>query len=43
MSQSDRGAVWFVIGVGAAVALGVALASLRVLVSASNLAFVFSP
>ena len=41
MSQSDRGAVWFVIGVGAAVALGVALASLRALVSASNLAFVF--
>lgn len=41
MSQSDRGAVWFVIGVGGAVALGVVLTSLRSLVSASNLAFVF--
>ena len=41
MSQDDRGAVWFVIGVGAAVALGVALTSLRTIVSASNLAFVF--
>ena len=41
MSQSDRGAVWFVIGVGAAVALGVVLTSLRTTVSASNLAFVF--
>jgi hypothetical protein len=41
MSQSDRGAVWFVIGVGGAVALGVVLTSLRSTVSASNLAFVF--
>ncbi|HWC01762.1 MAG TPA: DUF4118 domain-containing protein [Methylomirabilota bacterium] len=41
MSSSDRGAVWFVIGVGAAAALGVALAPLRTIVSASNLAFVF--
>lgn len=41
MSQSDRGAVWFVIGVGGAVALGVALTPLRTIVSASNLAFVF--
>jgi two-component system, OmpR family, sensor histidine kinase KdpD len=41
MTQSDRGAVWFVIGVGGAVGLGVALTSLRTLVTASNLAFVF--
>ena len=41
MSQSDRGAVWFVIGVGGAVALGVVLTALRSTVSASNLAFVF--
>ena len=41
MSQDDRGAVWFVIGVGGAVALGVVLTSLRSVVSASNLAFVF--
>jgi two-component system sensor histidine kinase KdpD len=41
MSQGDRGAVWFVIGVGAAIALGVVLTSLRATVSASNLAFVF--
>ena len=41
MSQSDRGAVWFVIGVAGAVALGVALTTLRTVVSASNLAFVF--
>jgi len=41
MSQSDRGAVWFVIGVGGAVALGVALTPLRTHVTASNLAFVF--
>lgn len=41
MSQSDRGAVWFVIGVGGAVALGVALTALRTMVTASNLAFVF--
>ena len=41
MSQSDRGAVWFVIGVGGAVALGVVLTALRTVVSASNLAFVF--
>jgi two-component system, OmpR family, sensor histidine kinase KdpD len=41
MSQNDRGAVWFVIGVGGAVALGVALTSLRAIVTASNLAFVF--
>ena len=41
MSESDRGNVWFVIGVAGAVALGVALTPLRTLVSASNLAFVF--
>jgi hypothetical protein len=42
MSEGDnRGAVWFVIGVGGAVALGVVLTSLRAVVSASNLAFVF--
>jgi two-component system, OmpR family, sensor histidine kinase KdpD len=41
MSQADRGAVWFVIGVGGAVALGVILTSVRSVVSASNLAFVF--
>ena len=41
MSQDDRGAVWFVIGVGAAIALGVALTPLRTLVPASTLAFVF--
>jgi two-component system sensor histidine kinase KdpD len=41
MSQSDRGNVWFVIGVVGAVALGVALTPLRTIVSASNLAFVF--
>ena len=41
MSASDRGNVWFVIGVAGAVALGVALTPLRTLVSASNLAFVF--
>ena len=41
MSQNDRGAVWFVIGVGGAVALGVVLTALRSTVSASNLAFVF--
>lgn len=41
MSQNDRGAVWFVIGVGGAVALGVALTPLRTIVTASNLAFIF--
>jgi hypothetical protein len=41
MSQSDRGPVWFVIGVGGAVALGVALTALRTVVAASTLAFVF--
>jgi two-component system, OmpR family, sensor histidine kinase KdpD len=41
MNQSDRGAVWFVIGVGAAVALGGALTPVRTLVPASTLAFVF--
>jgi Domain of unknown function (DUF4118) len=41
MGESDRGNVWFVIGVAGAVALGVALTPLRPLVSASNLAFVF--
>jgi hypothetical protein len=41
MSESDRGNVWFVIGVAGAVALGVALTPLRTIVSASNLAFVF--
>lgn len=41
MSQNDRGALWFVIGVGGAVARGVALTRLRTAVSASNLAFVF--
>jgi Domain of unknown function (DUF4118) len=41
MSQDDRSAVWFVIGVGGAVALGVALTPLRTSVTASNLAFVF--
>ena len=39
--MSDRGAVWFVIGVGGAVALGFALTALRGVVSASTLAFVF--
>ncbi len=41
MSQDDRGAVWFVIGVGGAVAIGAALTPLRTLVPASTLAFVF--
>jgi hypothetical protein len=41
MNQDDRGAVWFVIGVGAAVAFGVALTPLRTILAASNLAFVF--
>ena len=41
MSQNDRGAVWFVIGVGGAVTLGVALTPLRTLTTASTLAFVF--
>jgi two-component system sensor histidine kinase KdpD len=41
MGQNDRGAVWFVIGVGGAVALGVALTPLRTLTTASTLAFVF--
>jgi len=41
MTQDDRGAVWFVIGVGGAVALGVALVPLRTIVAASTLAFVF--
>ena len=41
MDQSERGAVWFVIGVGLAVGLGVALVPLRTIVAASNLAFVF--
>jgi hypothetical protein len=41
MAQDDRGAVWFVIGVGGAVALGVALVPLRTIVAASTLAFVF--
>ena len=41
MAQDDRGAVWFVIGVGGAVALGVALTPLRTIVAASTLAFVF--
>jgi hypothetical protein len=41
MSQDDRGAVWFVIGVGGAVALGVALTPLRTIAAASTLAFVF--
>ena len=41
MSQTDRSAVWFVLGVGGAVALGFALTSLRTVTSASTLAFVF--
>ena len=41
MSQSDRGAVWFVTGVAGAVALGFALTSLRTVATASTLAFVF--
>src|SRR5262249_48323075 len=41
MDRSDRGAVWFVIGVGLAIGLGVALVPFRTIVSASNLAFVF--
>jgi two-component system, OmpR family, sensor histidine kinase KdpD len=41
MSQSDRGAVWFVTGVAGAVALGFALTSLRTAATASTLAFVF--
>jgi Domain of unknown function (DUF4118) len=41
MGDSDRAGVWFVIGVGGAVALGVALTPLRTIVTASNLAFVF--
>lgn len=41
MSQSDRGAVWFVTGVVGAVALGFALTSLRTVATASTLAFVF--
>ena len=41
MSQGDQGAVWFVIGVGAAVALGGLLTPLRTVMAASTLAFVF--
>jgi two-component system sensor histidine kinase KdpD len=41
MSQNDRGAVWFVIGVGGAVTFGVMLTPLRTLTTASTLAFVF--
>ena len=41
MNQDDQGTVWFVIGVGVAVGLGVALVPFRTIVSASNLAFVF--
>ena len=41
MSQDDQGAVWFVIGVGGAVSLGVLLTPLRTLTTASTLAFVF--
>jgi uncharacterized protein DUF4118 len=41
MDQSDRGTVWFVIGVGGAVTLGVVLVPLRTVVAASTLAFVF--
>jgi two-component system, OmpR family, sensor histidine kinase KdpD len=41
MSQDDRGAVWFVVGVTGAIALAVVLVALRSVVSASNLAFVF--
>jgi two-component system, OmpR family, sensor histidine kinase KdpD len=41
MSQSDRGAVWFVIGVGGAIGLGVVLIALRGIATASTLAFVF--
>src|SRR5262245_31085898 len=41
MGDPDRGGVWFVLGVGGAVALGVVLIPLRSVVSASNLAFVF--
>jgi hypothetical protein len=41
MNQDDRGTVWFVIGVGGAVALGVILIALRTIVPASTLAFVF--
>jgi two-component system sensor histidine kinase KdpD len=39
--MNDRGAVWFVIGVGGAVALGFALTALRGHATASTLAFVF--
>ena len=39
--MNDRGAVWFVIGVGGAVALGFALTGLRGVATASTLAFVF--
>ena len=39
--MNDRSAVWFVIGVGGAVALGFALTGLRGHASASTLAFVF--
>ena len=39
--MNDRGGVWFVIGVGGAVALGFALTGLRGVATASTLAFVF--
>ena len=39
--MNDRSAVWFVIGVGGAVALGFALTGLRGVATASTLAFVF--
>jgi two-component system sensor histidine kinase KdpD len=40
-AMNDRGAVWFVIGVGGAVALGVVLTGFRGMATASTLAFVF--
>ncbi len=41
MGGNDRGSVWFVIGVTAAIALGIVLIPLRTTVTASNLAFIF--
>ena len=41
MGGNDRGSVWLVIGVVAAITLGVVLIPLRTTVTASNLAFIF--
>lgn len=41
MDGNNRGSVWFVIGVVAAITLGIVLTPLRTTVTASNLAFIF--